>query len=221
MVVNWKQGACIPAHGHVRGYMEEHLIFGRVKHRLYRIVDAINKVVRPIKVELFCESGATINAGFNEHFTEYGAHVHDFTFLEDSATLNLVPAHPRNATGNTFIVEEFMLKHVSFQLEKFIPISLEATLHLPPGEVFLARSATTKDIGDHFYVITSSPKQKKAGLRPVGEAIPASSDFSKLLDSIEPQDGDIRILRLMPEVRDLFLEWHGIQVKKTIVFPQP
>lgn len=222
IVVNWKAGAKTPTHGHARGYMHERLIFGKVKQGTYRIVDAEKRIARPISIELFCNTNDIIDAGFNDdHSVQDGAFVHDFEFLEPTATLNLVPGHPKDTKGNCFTVEQFGFKHLNFQLEKLVPISLGGTLHLPPGEVILVRSATTKDLGDHFYVITERPHQKKAGMRPVGRAIQASEDFSKLLDAVEPQEGGVQILRLMPEVRDWFLEWHGIQVEKNIVFPKP
>lgn len=222
IVVNWKPGFIAPAHGHARGYMHERLVFGKIKQRTYRIVDAENRIVRPISLQLFCNTNDVIDAGYNnDNGVEHGAFVHDFTILEPTATLNLVPNHPKDTNGNTFTVEEFSFKHINFQLEKLVPISLPATLILPPGEVILVRSTTTKDIGDHFYIITDAPREKKAGMRPTGRPIQASTDFSKLLDTVDPQKGDVRILRLMPEVRDWFLEWHGIQVQKTIVFPKP
>lgn len=220
LVINWKPGFSTPAHGHARGYMHERLIFGKLKQRTYRIVDVEKRIVRPVNLELFCNTNDVIDAGYNsDNGTEHGAFVHDFTILEPTATLNLVPNHPKDTKGNVFTIEEFAFKHINFQLEKLIPISLNATLHLPPGEVILVHSNTTKDIGDHFYIITDAPREKKAGLRPVGRPIQANADFSKLLDTVESQGDDVRILRLMPEVRDWFLEWHGIQIQKTIIFP--
>lgn len=222
LVVNWKAGVKVPAHGHARGYMHERLIFGKLRQGTYRIVDAEKRIARPINLELFCKTNDIIDAGYNsDNGIRNGAFVHDLIILEPTATLNLVPNHPKDTNGNTFIVEEFGFKHMNFQLEKLAPISLGATLHLPPGEVLLVRSETTKHLGDHFYIITDPPREKKAGMRPVGRPIQASADFSKLLDTVEPQNGDVRLLRLMPEVRDWFLEWHGIQVQKTIVFPKP
>jgi hypothetical protein len=202
--------------------MHERLIYGRVRQATYRIVDAEKRIVRPIGLDLFCNTNDVIDAGFNDDAgVREGAFVHDFTFLEASATLNLVPSHPKDGKSNGFTVEEFAFKHISFQLDKLVPISLGATLKLLPGEVILVRSSTTKDLGDHFYVINGAPREKAVGMRPVGRAIQASADFSNLLDAIEPQPGDVRVLRLMPELRDWFLEWHGIQIQKQLIFPQP
>lgn len=222
IVVNWKPGFKTPAHGHARGYMHERLIFGKMRQGTYRIVDPHKRIVRPIGVEVFGNTDQIIDAGFNhDNGIENGAFIHDFTILEPTATLNLVPNHPKDTNGNTYIIEEFGFKHISFQLEKLLPISTGATLKLPPGEVILVRSKNTKDLGDHFYVIDAPPHEKPVGMRPVGHAIQASSDFSRLLDTVWQHDSSVEIFRLMPEVRDWFLEWHGIQVQKTIVFPKP
>jgi len=221
-VINWKDGAITPIHGHPYGYMNVRLVFGKVKQATYRLVDATKRLVRPIALELLCNTNDILSDGYSDYkgVTD-GAFIHELTFLEPSATLHLVPEHPSDAANNIFIKEEFGFKHVNFQLEDFVAISLNATLKLMPGDVILVRSNTTKDLGDHFYVITDAPRQKKAGLRPVGTAIQASEDFSKLLDTVEPQGDNIRIMRLMPRVRDWFLEWHGIRVQKTLVFPKP
>jgi len=222
VVINWQDGACTPTHGHPRGYMHERLIFGKVKQRTYRIVDAENRIVRPIGLCVYDKTNDIIDAGFNDDAgVKDGAFVHDFTFLKPSATLNLVPEHPKNGKGNKFSVEEFSFKHIGFLLEKLVPISKEATLHLPPGEVILVRSEATADLGDHFYIITDAPKEKSAGIRPVGHAIQAGPDFTELLN-VESEMGEpTTVLRLLPEMRDLFLQWHGIQVQKTLIFPKP
>src|ERR1044072_2655075 len=122
IVVNWKKGVYTPTHGHPRGYMHERLIYGRVRQATYRIVDAEKRIVRPIGLDLFCNTNDVIDAGFNDDAgVREGAFVHDFTFLEASATLNLVPSHPKDGKSNGFTVEEFAFKHISFQLDKLVP----------------------------------------------------------------------------------------------------
>lgn len=217
VVAHWGQGHTSPIHGHATGYMHEEIISGKMRVNTYRIVDDINRVVRPVETTIqtpgvFVSDYAPHNP---EAINSRETLVHNFTAVEPSISLHFLPEHTRDGRDNTFTLEEFP----ALWRDQVVRIDSKEGLYAQVGEVILVRSTNVPEYDDHFIVITGHPVMKTHGFRPQERSIMASKNHSKLLDMF-PLTMGLTLLKLTKEAAQAFLMFHGIIIKdKEVIFP--
>lgn len=104
LLVRWN--IATPIHGHDAGQMIDILIAGSARETDYELIDAEARIVKQIKEEDFHSSNGPIvllNGFFEQGNAQLDAFIHKTTPIINAITLHLVPAHPRDGIGNTFI----------------------------------------------------------------------------------------------------------------------
>lgn len=220
VVARWSEGFSSPVHGHAPGYMHEEILKGKLRVDTFRIVDKDKRIVRPSE-RVIIKKGVFVSE-FSQEATETENTrdhlVHTFTALEQTTTLHFLPEHTRDGRDNQFTVENFA-DAAPLTKEDVSRIDSRQGFYLPKGEVVLVRSTNVPDYGDHYIVIIGHPVVKEHGLRPQDRAFPTTSADTGLLDEFPLRMG-LTLLRLNPEARDRFHEFHGIEmVDGNVVFP--
>lgn len=219
VVAQWGDGHSSPIHGHADGYLLEEVLHGKLLVNTYRIVDLGNRIVRPHQTKIVTKGTLialyTKPIGINDRRTL----VHNFTSIGYTATLHYLPEHTRDGRDNGFFLEVFS-DNYTLNSDNVQRITAQDGMHLQNGEVVLVRSSNVPEYGDHFIVVTGHPVMKEHGLRVQDEAVMASSQDTLLLDQYEPQLG-LTLLKLKPEAREAFHDFHGITMQgREVVFPQ-
>ncbi len=213
VLARWGDGHTSPVHGHAAGYLHEELLFGKMRVNTYRITDAIRRIVRPSKTEIYTNPGTIAALYTPPGGIERGALVHNFTSIGYSATLHYLPEHTRDGRDNRFEVEHF----TGLSSEHLTQLNAQQGLEqLHIGDVALVRSENVPDYGDHFIVITGRPILKPNGLRPMETAIYAPH-VKGLLDSYAPIMG-LTLLKLDEVAKRAFHLFHGIATSQTFVY---
>lgn len=109
VLAKWAKGFVTPIHGHSFGFMSEYLISGKVQVENYELnlEDETWETANLIETKI-ATSGkdniiTSIYAKKDRLLTsKHRAMIHRLTFLEDTATLHYLPAHPLNGIGNTY-----------------------------------------------------------------------------------------------------------------------
>lgn len=209
LVARWGNGHASPVHGHASGYLHEELLTGRMRVNTYRIVDRVNRVVRPLQT-VIAEPGNIASEFSEPSETERDTLVHNFVSIGTSTSLHFLPEHTREGRDNRFSVEHFEgTFDLAGHLTQLTP--QEGITQLRIGDVALVRSTNVADYGDHYIVVTGAPVLKAHGLRPQERSIIAGPEESALLDGYKPVMG-ATILKLSPEARAAFHEFHAIRV---------
>lgn len=213
IVAQWGEGFKSPVHGHATGYLLEAILYGRIKVHTYRIVDNINKVVRPFRTEIV-KKGIFVSK--YEPHNENNLHkqqalVHNFEAIDVAASLHYVPEHTNDGRSNTFKVEHWADVDPLYT-DRVERITSQQGMSLQIGEVVLVRSSNVPEYGDHFVVVTGHPIMKEHGMRVQDESIQASEHDSSLLDHYPTKMG-LTLLKLKPEAQKSFLHFHGITVE--------
>lgn len=218
LVAKWGDHHASPVHGHSDGFLYEHILYGKMRVNTYRIVDAINRIVRPLRTDIATNGKFASGFMINEHGIERGNLIHNFVSIGQSASLHFVPEHTRDGRDNGFTVHHFE-DHHKLTVDDVTRITSKDGLYQRKGEVIMVRSSNVPEYGDHFIVITGHPVEKEHGLRPQEISIQASSNGISILDLYDMEMG-LTLLKLKPEARDKFLEFHDIQlIDDEIVFP--
>lgn len=215
LVAFWGEGFTSPVHGHADGLLHEQVLTGLMRVNQYRIV--AEGRVRPVRTDI--HGPGLIVSKFSPP-DERGKRVgvpHNFTAVEATATLHYVPEHTRDGRDNRLLVEEFPL-----QREDVIETTVSDVIAKNRiGEVYLVRSETVKEYGDHYIVITGGNVVKSYGLRPQEVAIHVSGvGAGWLLNEYKPTLGVV-VLKLNEEATARFLEFHAITVEgNNVKFPE-
>lgn len=221
VIAKWGQGFASPVHGHSTGYMHEEVLKGKIKVNTYRIIDLDNKVVVPYKTEII--GPGVFVSGYVPHDITYKHKrqtlIHNFEAIEPSISLHYLPEHTRDGRDNGFAVVNFSDMN-DIEDKDITRITSQQGMYLKPGDVLLVRSTNVPEYGDHFVVVTGPPVMKEHGLRIQDISIPAGKKDTALLDRFPLQTG-LTLLKLMPDMRDEFLHFHGIEVvNNEVLFPK-
>lgn len=218
VLARWGDGHTSPVHGHAAGYLHEELLFGKMRVNTYRIVDAVNRIVRPLRTEIYDKPGTIASLYTSKSNTQRSALVHNFTAVGYSGTLHYLPEHTRDGRDNRFTVDYF---EDEFVLDWGCLTQLNAgqgLWELQVGDVALVRSGNVPEYGDHYIVITGRPVLKPNGLRPMDVAIhaPHAGYVFKGFDDIM----GLTLLKLNDELKQKFYDFHGIKiVGNNVIFP--
>jgi hypothetical protein len=212
VIAHWGNGHTSPVHGHADGYMHEEVLTGRMRVNHYRIVDPINRVVRPYKTEIVGPGTFASRYSMPNPIPRANL-VHNFTAIGDTHTLHYLPEHTREGRDNRFAVE-FFDEEYNLGPEHVTQITAAQGMYLQKGEVLLVRSQNVPEYGDHYMVVTGPPVIKEHGMRVEDVAIAAPMNF--LLDMFEPKLG-VTLLQLNVEARAAFHAFHGITVQNNEV----
>lgn len=215
VLARWGDGHTSPVHGHAAGYLHEELIFGKMRVNTYRITDPKNRIVRPVRTDIYDKPGTIASMYTANNGDQRSALVHNFTSIGYSGTLHYLPEHTRDGRDNGYRVEYFE-KYYALQETDFTQLKAQEGLEqLRIGDVALVRSQNVPEYGDHFIVITGKPILKEHGLRPQDFAIHAPY-ASYVLDKYDPIMG-LRLLKLNDKAKAAFHEFHGITVENNTV----
>lgn len=218
VLARWGDGHTSPVHGHAAGYLHEELLFGQMRVNTYRIIDAVNRIARPLRTDIYSEPGTIASMYTAKNNTERSALVHNFTSVGYSASLHYLPEHTRDGRDNRFTVDYF---EDEFALDwgAFTQINAQQGLwELKVGDVALVRSGNVPEYGDHYIVVTGRPVLKPNGLRPMDVAIHAPHAgyvFEGFKDIL-----GLTLLKLNDGLKQSFLDFHGIKiVGNNVIFP--
>lgn len=220
VVAHWGTGFSSPVHGHAPGYMHEEVLSGRLRVDTYRLIHPESNTVRLVETKIV--GPGTFVSQYNaadDSIFHRSTLIHNFTALEPTHTLHYLPEHTRDGRDNTFKPEYF---EDAYELDSADVRSITPTegFELPPGEVVLVRSINVPEYGDHYIVVTGPKISKPHGIRPQETSISAPN-ASRLLDSYQPIRGLV-LLRLRPNARKAFYDFHGITIENNKVsFQQP
>ena len=218
VLARWGDGHTSPVHGHAAGYLHEELLFGKMRVNTYRIVDAVNRIARPLRTEIYEQPGTIASLYTPKSNTERGALVHNFTSVGYSGTLHYLPEHTRDGRDNRFTVDYFEDEFV-LDWGCFTQINAQQGLwELKIGDVALVRSGNVPEYGDHYIVITGRPVLKPNGLRPMDVAIHAPN-AGYVFEGFDDIMG-LTLLKLNDELKQKFYDFHGIKiVGNNVIFP--
>lgn len=222
VVARWGTGFSSPVHGHTAGYLNEQLLFGKLRVNTYRLAHPLGTLVRPVATTIIDGASSIANMYTNPkihtHFKRQTL-IHNFTAIEPSASLHYLAEHTRDGRDNRFDVVYFE-DYYGLNENHFKPITAQEGLYLRDGEVALVRSTNVPEYGDHYIVITGRPVVKEHGLRPQDIAIGAGPNIGAVLDDIEPRMG-LTLLKLNPAATAAFHSFHGITTNAAgqIIFP--
>ena len=218
VLAKWGDGFTSPVHGHASGYIHEDIIFGKMRVNMYRRIDPNSNRVRIVRTDIV--KRGTFVSEYREHDGSKFMRphlIHNFTSIGLSASLHFLPEHTRDGRDNKFDVEYFE-DVTEFSSSDFERIDAKQGMYLRPGDVALVRSQNVPEYGDHYIVVTGHPIIKEHGMRPQEIAIHTPHNW--VLNQYEPHMGLI-LLKLKPELRDAFLEFHGITIQDgTVIFPE-
>lgn len=215
VVAHWGLDHTSPVHGHATGYMHEEILKGKIRVNTYRIVR--DNIVRIVETQIKGEGVFVSNYAPHNPLAKNSREtlVHNFTAVEPTVSLHYLPEHTRDGRDNTFELEEFR----PITPEEVTRIDSKQGLYSQVGDVILVRSINVPEYGDHFIIITGHPVMKEHGFRPQERAILAGVEQQHLLNKYPLKTG-LTLLKLDIDVRNEFLEFHGINVEgKTVTFP--
>jgi hypothetical protein len=217
VLARWGDGHTSPVHGHKAGYLHEELLFGKIRVNTYRIVDNQNRIVRPLRTDIYDQPGTIASMYTNSSDTVRSALVHNFTSIGYSGTLHYLPEHTRDGRDNGYTVQYFESK-INPLPEDFTQLNAQQGLEqLHIGDVALVRSENVPEYGNHWIVITGKPVLKEHGLRPQDFAIHAPTWTAKtILDCFEPIMG-LTLLKLNDQWKERFHKFHQITVTNEYV----
>ncbi|GEM_PF-805761 len=212
IIALWGRGFKTPVHGHKVGYLHEALVKGSIDISMYERLrsgrlDArfalFDRTVQQREPGIFC-SAFTQDVGQLER----SAVIHNFAALEPTMTLHYLPEHIRDARGNKFEVvgkkndREFEVDESNvqrMQLEDFIASNV--------GDVYLVRSPSVPQYGDHYVLIVGGIVQKPHGMRPDDVLFSAGSGTP--LKSYGKDE--LVIFKLSGAARNAFYEHYAIE----------
>lgn len=215
IVAKWGVGFTSPIHGHAPGYLNETIIYGKIKVNLFRMVD--DETVRIIKT-VIAKEGTFMSAFAHQNpgTKKREAFIHSLEAVEESASLHYLPEYNRDGRGNTFNVQWFEDNYTDMGLTQ---ITSQEALSSKIGDVLLVRSVNVPHYGDHFIVITGGLIQKPRGLRPQ-DTVVAAPNAAKILDQYSSPDGVV-LLKLDDTAKCAFLQFHAIKLDgDNVIFPE-
>lgn len=209
LVAHWGIGHTSPVHGHADGYMHEEVLFGKLRVNTYQVIDPIARIVVPLKTEIVGPGTFASIYSMPQQYSRMNL-VHNFTAIEPTATLHYLPEHTRDGYDNKFGVLHFD-DFFDLAPEDVERLTSRQGMYMQPGDVALVRSDNVPEYGDHYIVVTGPPVKKEHGMRIQDVAIHVP--FSKLLNSrIYVPNMGLTLLRLKPRAREIFLDFHNINV---------
>lgn len=220
VIAKWGDGHASPVHGHADGHLYEQILTGKMKVNIYRMHDREKGVVRLVKTDLIENQLLISKFSKKNPMAKWKREnvIHNFVSVGESVSLHFLPEHTRDGRDNTFQVEYFE-DSFTFGSKSFERISAQEGMYSRIGDVILVRSSNVPELKDHYIVITGHPVMKEHGMRPQDVAIDAPH-ASYILDECE--DNGLILLKLKPEVKALFLAFHGITIEGgEVKFPQP
>lgn len=209
VMARWGDGHTSPVHGHAAGYLHEELLFGKMRVNTYRIVDAKNRIVKPVRTDIYDKPGTIASLYTPPGNDVRSALVHNFTSIGFSGTLHYLPEHTRDGRDNQYEVEYF--EKIFLMPSHLTQLTAQQGLkQLRIGDVALVRSENVPEYGNHFIVITGKPIIKEHGLRPQDFAIHAPYGGA-IINNFSPIMG-LTLLKLNDDAATAFRSFHGIIV---------
>lgn len=210
ILAKWGDGFTSPVHGHLSGFMFEHLISGKLLITTYFMPNKYEPRVRIIQAEIFDKPLSDLVTAYEKeggHFKRQN-YIHSFRSIGISKSVHYVPEHTRDGRDNQFIVDHFDDYH-EVTSQDYQRIDHSQALRSNVGDVILVSSADYPELGFHYIVVSGDPVVKSNGLRPQDIIIPAPNN--KILHDYCQQP--LVLLKLNEKAADIFRQFHNITVE--------